>query len=159
MLNCAVIMGRLVADPELRTTPNGISVTSFCVAVDRSFVKAGEERKADFINVVAWRQTADFVTRYFHKGSMRAVQGSIQTRSYEDKNGNKRTAVEIVADNVSFCGSKSEQGGVNRYEAQQPAAPSYQSGDSGSFSVLPSNDDNDGMPFGGASDEDDGLPF
>ena len=98
MLNCAVIMGRLVADPELRTTPNGISVTSFCVAVDRSFVKAGEERKADFINVVAWRQTADFVTRYFHKGSMIAVQGSIQTRSYEDKNGNKRTAVEIVAD-------------------------------------------------------------
>ena len=69
------------------------------------------------------------------------------------------TAVEIVADNVSFCGSKSEQGGGNRYEAQQPAAPSYQSGDSGSFSVLPSNDDNDGMPFGGASDEDDGLPF
>ena len=117
MLNCAVIMGRLVADPELRTTPNGISVTSFCVAVDRSFVKAGEERKADFINVVAWRQTADFVTRYFHKGSMIAVQGSIQTRSYEDKNGNKRTAVEIVADNVSFCGSKSEQGGGNRYEA------------------------------------------
>ena len=159
MLNCAVIMGRLVADPELRTTPNGISVTSFCVAVDRSFVKAGEERKADFINVVAWRQTADFVTRYFHKGSMIAVQGSIQTRSYEDKNGNKRTAVEIVADNVSFCGSKSEQGSGNRYEAQQPAAPSYQSGDSGSFSVLPSNDDNDGVPFGGASDEDDGLPF
>ena len=117
MLNCAVIMGRLVADPELRTTPNGISVTSFCVAVDRSFVKAGEERKADFINVVAWRQTADFVTRYFHKGSMIAVQGSIQTRSYEDKNGNKRTAVEIVADNVSFCGSKSEQA-VFRYSRQ-----------------------------------------
>ena len=111
MINCAFIMGRLIADPELRTTPSGISVTSFCVAVDRSFVKAGEERKADFINVVAWRQTADFVTRYFHKGSMIAVQGSIQTRSYEDKNGNKRTAVEIVADKVSFCGSKSGSNG------------------------------------------------
>lgn len=160
MINCAVIMGRLVADPELRTTQSGISVTSFRVAVDRSYAKPGEDRQADFIDVVAWRQTADFVTRYFHKGSMIAIQGAIQTRSYEDKNGNKRTAVEIVANNVSFCGSKSEQGGGARYDAPaQPAAPSYQSGDSGSFSVLPSNDDNGGMPFGGASDEDDGLPF
>ena len=110
MLNCAIIMGRLTADPELRTTGNGTSVTSFSVAVDRSFVRAGEERQTDFINVVAWRQTAEFVTRYFHKGSMIAVQGSIQTRNYEDRQGNKRTAVEIVADNVSFCGSKSETG-------------------------------------------------
>ena len=102
MLNCAIIMGRLTADPELRTTGNGTSVTSFSVAVDRSFVRAGEQRQTDFINVVAWRQTAEFVTRYFHKGSMIAVQGSIQTRNYEDKNGNKRTAVEIVANNVSF---------------------------------------------------------
>ncbi|MEG0900213.1 MAG: single-stranded DNA-binding protein, partial [Oscillospiraceae bacterium] len=70
MLNCAVIMGRLTAEPELRTTNSGLSVTSFTVAVDRAFVKAGEERQADFINVVAWRGTADFVTRYFHKGSM-----------------------------------------------------------------------------------------
>ena len=104
MLNCAVIMGRLTADPELRTTNNGISVTSFTVAVDRSFVRAGEQRQADFINVVAWRQTADFVTRYFHKGSMIAVHGSIQTRNYEDRQGNKRTAFEIVASDVSFCG-------------------------------------------------------
>ena len=93
MLNCAVIMGRLTADPELRTTTSGISVTSFSVAVDRSYVRAGEERQTDFINVVAWRQTAEFVTRYFHKGSMIAVQGSIQTRNYEDKTGAKRTAV------------------------------------------------------------------
>ena len=112
MLNCAVIMGRLVADPELRTTTSGISVTSFRVAVDRSFVRQGEERQADFIDVVAWRQTAEFVTRFFRKGSMIAVQGSIQTRNYEDRNGNKRTAVEIVADNVSFCGSKKDE--VNR---------------------------------------------
>ena len=108
MLNTAILMGRLTADPELKTTQNGVSVTSFCVAVDRRFQRQGEEKQTDFINVVAWRQTADFVSRYFHKGSMIAVQGSIQTRNYEDKNGNKRTAVEIVADNVSFCGSKAE---------------------------------------------------
>ena len=78
MLNCAVIMGRLVADPELRTTGSGISVTSFTVAVDRSYQKAGTERQTDFIDVVAWRQTAEFVSRYFHKGSMIAVQGSIR---------------------------------------------------------------------------------
>ena len=114
MINCAVIMGRLVADPELRTTTSGKSVTSFCVAVDRNYVRQGEERQTDFINVVAWRQNADFVTRYFHKGSMIAVQGSIQTRSYEDKTGAKRTAVEIVADSVSFCGSKASDAGQNR---------------------------------------------
>ena len=106
MVNCAVIMGRLVADPELRTTGSGISVLSFTVAVDRGFVRQGEERQADFIDVIAWRQTAEFVSKYFRKGSMIAVQGSIQTRMYEDKNGNKRKAVEIVADEVSFCGDK-----------------------------------------------------
>lgn len=109
MLNCAVIMGRLTATPELRTTQSGLSVTSFTVAVDRSYVKPNEERQTDFINVVCWRQTAEFVTKYFRKGSMIAVQGSIQTRNYEDKDGAKRTAVEIVADNVSFCGKKEEQ--------------------------------------------------
>lgn len=155
MLNCAVIMGRLTATPELRTTGTGISVTSFTVAVDRAY-KSGDERQTDFINVVAWRSTADFVTRFFTKGQMIAVQGSIQTRNYEDKNGNKRTAVEIVADNVSFCGSKSESGG-NTYVQPAAAAPavSYQSADAGSFSVLP--DDSQGFPFG--ADDDEGLPF
>ncbi len=107
MLNNAVIMGRLVADPELRTTENGISVTSFTVAVDRRFNKQGEERQADFIDVVAWRNTAEFICKYFSKGSMIAIQGSIQTRMFEDKDGNKRKSVEIVVDNASFCGSKS----------------------------------------------------
>lgn len=116
MLNCAILMGRLVADPELKTTANNVSVTSFRIAVDRDFQKQGEERQADFIDIVAWRQTADFVTRYFRKGSMIAVKGAIQTRSYEDKQGNKRTAVEVVADTVSFCGSKAESG---------TAAPSF----------------------------------
>ena len=102
MINCAVLMGRMVGDPELKTTPSGTSVTSFRIAVDRNT----KEKTADFIDVVAWRQTAEFVTRYFHKGSMIAIHGSIQTRSYEDKNGNKRTAFEVVANNVSFCGRK-----------------------------------------------------
>ncbi len=146
MLNCAVIMGRLTADPELRTTASGISVTSFSVAVDRSFVRAGEERQTDFINIVAWRQTAEFVTRFFRKGSMIAVQGSIQTRNYEDKNGNKRTAFEIVADNVSFCGSKAESGTAARNDMpvnSQPA-PSFASGNMGDFSDIQEDDE---LPF------------
>ncbi|MDD6807426.1 MAG: single-stranded DNA-binding protein [Oscillospiraceae bacterium] len=150
MLNCAVIMGRLTADPELRTTPTGTSVTSFTVAVDRSYQKNGEERQADFINVVAWRQTAEFVTRYFRKGSMIAVQGSIQTRNYEDKNGQKRTAVEIIADSVSFCGSKAESGTGNfAPAAQAPAAPVQQPA---SFSTAGADD------FSSADMEDE-LPF
>ena len=139
MINNAVIMGRLTKDPELRTTASGVSVTSFCVAVDRSYVKPGEERQADFINVVAWRSTADFVTRYFSKGSMIAVQGSIQPRSYEDRDGNKRTAVEVVADSVSFCGGKndSQTGGNGNYGEvnNNVSVP---------FTELPSNDD---LPF------------
>ena len=151
MLNCAIIMGRLTADPELRTTSNGVSVTSFTVAVDRSYQKAGAERQTDFINVTAWRQTAEFVTRYFHKGSMIAVQGSIQTRNYEDRQGNKRTAVEIVADNVSFTGSKSESNtGGNAYaapaapQAAAPAAQTYSNAGDDAFSSLETDDD---LPF------------
>lgn len=120
-LNCAVIMGRLTADPELRTTPSGVAVTRFSVAVDRAYVKQGEERKTDFINVVCWRQTAEFVTRYFGKGQMIAVQGAIQTGSYE-KDGVKHSTFEIVADNVSFCGSKGDNAqGSNTNQA--PIAP------------------------------------
>jgi single-strand DNA-binding protein len=140
-------MGRLVADPELRTTTSGISVTSFTVAVDRRYVKAGEEKQTDFIDVVAWRQTADFVTRFFRKGSMIAIQGSIQTRLYEDKNGNKRKAFEIVADNVSFCGSKAESGGSNYESAATPAstpAPSFSTGNIGDFEEI---SDDDELPF------------
>lgn len=141
MLNCAIIMGRLTADPELRTTASGLSVTSFSVAVDRRFTRSGEEKQTDFINVVAWRQQAEFVTKYFQKGSMIAIQGSIQTRSYEDKNGNKRQAVEIVADNVSFCGSKAE-GGTTGGRVGAPAA--YQNAGSEDFSELAGEDD---LPF------------
>ena len=105
-INTAVIMGRLTADPELKTTASGLSVLSFSVAVDRNYQKEGEEKAVDFINVVAWRKTAEFVSKYFHKGSMIAIEGSIQTRKYEDKDGNKRTAFEILANTVSFCGKE-----------------------------------------------------
>lgn len=108
MINTVVLMGRLVSDPELRHTPNDAAVTSFTIAVDRSYVKAGAERQADFIDIVAWRNTAEFVCRYFRKGRMIAVQGSIQTRSYTDGKGNKRKAVEVVADQVHFAEPKQE---------------------------------------------------
>lgn len=121
MINVATIMGRLVADPELRKTPSGVSVTSFTVAVDRSYVKQGEERQADFIDVTAWRGTADFVAKWFHKGSMIAVSGSIQTRTYEDKNGNKRKAVEIIANEVSFCGDKKSTDSNNNVQQSETA--------------------------------------
>ena len=100
MLNVIAIMGRLTAEPELRHTPNGVATCTFRIAVERSFARAGEERKADFIDIVTWRKTAEFVCKYFGKGSLIAVNGSLQTRSYEDKNGNRRTAYEVVADNV-----------------------------------------------------------
>lgn len=108
MINAVVIMGRLTATPEIKRTQNGIEVTSFTVAVQRSFADANGEKQTDFINVVAWRKTAEFVCKYFQKGQMIALQGSIQTRKYEDKDGNKRTAVEIVANDISFCGEKKE---------------------------------------------------
>ena len=110
MINNVVLMGRLTAAPELKTTQSGISTVRFSVAVERRYNKQGEERQTDFIDCVAWRQTAEFVSKYFNKGSMIAVEGSIQTRNYEDKNGNKRKAVEVQVDNVSFCGSKGETG-------------------------------------------------
>ena len=104
MLNTAILMGRLTSDPELRYTPNNTAVTSFTLAVERSYVKSGTDRQVDFIDVVVWRQTAEFVCKYFHKGQLAAVQGSIQTRSYTDKDGNKRKAFEVVAESVHFRG-------------------------------------------------------
>lgn len=141
MLNVAVLMGRLVADPELRTTPSGISVTSFTIAVDRSYQKAGDDRQADFIDIVAWRGTADFVCKYFRKGQLIAVQGSIQTRSYQDKDGNKRKAFEIVADNVHFAESKKDGGDGSRAQAANHA-PNVSPADD--YEEMPALDD---LPF------------
>lgn len=147
MINNVVLMGRLVADPELRTTPTGVSVTSFAIAVERSFAKQGEERTADFIDIVAWRQSAEFITRYFRKGSMIAIEGSLQTRTYTDKEGNKRKAVEVLANRVSFCGSKSETGTAGASRFDTPA------GNSGAAYANAGADD-----FESIVDEDD-LPF
>ena len=143
MLNCVTLMGRLVADPELRTTGTGKSVCTFRIAVDRSFAKAGEQRQADFITIVAWENTANFVCRYFAKGSMIAVQGSIQTRQYEDNTGAKRTAFEVLAREVSFCGSKNEAG-ASAPVAAPAATPAYQNASPSDFEEITDDED---LPF------------
>lgn len=169
MLNRVVLMGRLVADPELKTTNTGISVTSFRIAVDRSYVKAGEQRQADFFDIVAWRSSAEFVCRNFSKGALIAIDGQLQSRQYQTKDGQNRTAIEVVADNVSFTGERrdtsgtygSSYGGYNQAvpntrvantyggsqaapeaPAQQP--PAYSAGAPDDFQAMPLDDD---LPF------------
>lgn len=162
MLNLVALMGRLVYDPELKTTQNGTNVCSFRIAVDRSFARQGEERKADFIDVTAWRQTAEFVCKYFQKGSMIAVEGSLQTRQYQDKNGNNRTATEVLALQVSFCGGKAaEKPAVRDFDQQtenhvreantahsapqkSQNVPEYSQGSADDFLVI---DDSEDLPF------------
>ena len=136
MFNLVVLTGRLTADPELKTTANGISVTTFAIAVDRRY-RSGEDRQTDFINIVAWRQSAEFITKYFKKGSMIGIEGSIQTRRYQDKEGKNRTVFEVVANNVQFVESKRDS------VAGEPA----------SFSNADIND------FADLGDSDDDLPF
>ena len=129
MLNHIVIMGRLVRDPELRTTQSGNSVTGFTLAVDRDFKdKDSGEKGVDFIEVVAWRHTADFVCKYFTKGRMAVVEGRLQIRERKDKDGNNRRTAEIVAENVYFGDSKRESDGVNaasNYNHSLVAPPGY----------------------------------
>ena len=144
MLNKAIIMGRLVADPELRHTPNNVSVVSFTIACNRNFASKGAERQTDFIDIVAWRQTAEFVSRYFHKGSMIAVEGMIQTRTYEDKYGNKRKAVEVVADQVHFAESKSKSPDVTASPGDFTTGNSFSIGDFGEFEEI---EDDGLLPF------------
>jgi single-strand DNA-binding protein len=152
MLNVIAIMGRLVADPELRTTPAGVNVCRFRIACDRNFARQGEQRQADFVDIVAWRAQADFVCKYFSKGSLIAINGRIQTRNYQDKNGNNRTAFAVVAENINFGGSKGtssakvDDGGeaAPRSEAWPKADPPANYGGVDDFAVI---DDNDDLPF------------
>ena len=140
MFNLVVLTGRLTADPELKTTANGIPVTTFSIAVNRNY-RSGAESQADFINIVAWRQTAEFVTKYFKKGNLIGIEGSIQTRRYQDKNGNNRTAFEVVANNVQFVESKRDTAPQNN---DAPA-------------TFSNADVNDFADLGDATDDD--LPF
>ncbi len=154
MLNHITIMGRLTRDPELRRTGTGTAVASFTVAVDRDFGKnENGEKETDFIDCVAWRQTGEFVSKYFTKGRMAVVSGRLQIRSWTDKDGNKRRTAEVVADNVYFGDSKREgeaTGSYGAYAAPAPAAPSF-----GGYSA-PAAAASD---FAMLSDDDAQLPF
>ena len=133
MINCINIMGRLTDTPELKTTNSGTNVTTFTVAVDRQYSKG--EKQTDFINVVAWRGTAEFVSKWFSKGQMIAVQGSLQTRKYQDKDGHNRTAFEVVAEQVSFCGDKK----ADHSNTEQPVQTS--------LDINEWDDEQDELPF------------
>ena len=143
MLNHITVMGRLTRDPELRRTGSGVAVASFTVAVDRDFAsKDGGEKETDFIDCVAWRQTGEFVSKYFTKGRMAVVSGRLQIRSYTDKDGNKRRAAEIVADNVYFGDSKKEESGNTGFIPNSFAAPSAPAQD---YAMI--EDDDAQLPF------------
>lgn len=152
MINRVVLMGRLVSDPELKTTQSGINVTTFRIAVDRSYVKSGEERQADFFDIVAWRYTADFVCKHFRKGSLIAIDGQLQSRTYQAKDGTNRYVVEVIADSASFTGERRDNSGYNAGGySQAPAhntyteqAPSFTSGTPSDFEEMPADDD---LPF------------
>jgi single-strand DNA-binding protein len=134
MINCINIMGRLTDTPELKVTNSGTNVTTFAVAVERQYSKG--EKQTDFINVVAWRGTAEFISKWFSKGQMIAVQGSLQTRKYQDKDGHNRTAFEVVAEQVSFCGDKK----ADHSNTEQPAEQT-------SLDINEWDDTGDELPF------------
>ena len=125
MLNKVILMGRLVADPDVRSTPSGVSVTTFSLAVDRGYAKPGEEKQVDFIQIVCWRSTADFVGKYFSKGQLVAVEGAIRTRNYTDQSGTKRYITEVVANEVFFAEGKKQQQQTTESGAMNPLDVQY----------------------------------
>ena len=157
MYNKAILMGRICNDLEVKTTPSGAAVLSFRLAVDRSYQAKGEERKSDFFNIVAWRNNADFISRFFSKGKMILVEGELQTRQYTDKNGSTQTVVELIVESARFTGEKSNNQGSGNVppppeppqhngkttsqtqpQAQQSAPPTYTAED---FMCQPTDDD------------------
>lgn len=151
MLNRIILMGRLTRDPELRRTGSGTAVTSFSLAVDRDFKSQSGEKETDFIDIVAWRNTAEFVSKYFTKGRMAVVEGRLQIRDWTDKDGGKRRSAEVVADNVYFGDSKrdGDNSGYNPGYAPAPA----------SHSAAPSNFSASGSDFAEIGEDDGELPF
>ena len=141
MLNKIIIMGRLTRDPELRRTGSGTAVTSFSLACDRDFKSQSGDKETDFIEVVAWKNTAEFVSKYFSKGRMAVVDGRLQIRDWTDKSGNKRTTAEVVADNVYFADSKRSESNDNQKE---------------NFNALSGRLSDDFVPI---SEEDGEIPF
>ena len=148
MLNKIILMGRLTRDPELRRTGTGTAVTSFSLAVDRDFKSQSGEKETDFIDIVAWRSTAEFVSKYFTKGRMAVVEGRLQIRDWTDKDGGKRRSAEVVADNVYSGDSKRDGGDSSGYSA----APAYKN-------AAPSNFNAGGSDFAEIGEDDGELPF
>lgn len=145
-MNVVVLIGRLTDNPELRHTNNNIAVTRFSIAVERAY-RSGEERQADFINIVAWRQTAEFITTYFKKGQRIGLEGSLRMNRFTDKDGNNRTTYEVVVNNAHFVENKRDGGNagfVPAAEADASAPAAFSNGDSGDFAEIASDDD---LPF------------
>lgn len=155
MLNKIFLMGRLVADPEAKQTPSGVPVTTFRIAVDRDFKnKQTGEKEADFVTIVAWRSTAEFVARYFTKGRMAVVEGRLQIRPYTDRDGNKRSATEVVAENIYFGDSRRDGDSGGSYGGYSPSAPAPASQPSPYDAPVPAGDQ-----FTELDDDDGELPF
>ena len=156
MLNRIILMGRLTRDPELRRTQSGTPVTSFSLAVDRDFKSQSGEKETDFIDVVAWRSTAEFVAKYFTKGRMAVVEGRLQIRDWQDRDGNKRRSAEVIADNVYFGDSRPSGGNGGSFNDgpayAAPSAPAY-SAPTGGYAAPVGGD------FAEIDDEDGDLPF
>ena len=158
MLNKIILMGRLTRDPELRRTGSGTAVTSFSLAVDRDFKSQSGEKETDFIDIVAWRSTAEFVSKYFTKGRMAVVSGRLQIRNWNDKDGNKRRSAEVVADNVYFGDSKrdNQDGG---YTGSAPAYGGYSAPAQQSGSYAAPSAPAPASGFSMIEDDDSQLPF
>lgn len=146
MLNKVILMGRITRDIELKYTQSNTAVCSFSVAVERNFARQGEERQTDFINVVAWRQQAEFVSKYFGKGRMINVVGSLQTRTWDDQNGQKHYATEVIAEEINFCGEPKQDGSGARPAQNFQPQPNF---------GVPQSEPSGFQPI----DIDDDLPF